>query len=466
MTEIKQQVINDAKALHSELQRLGIDAGIDPRRCNPGGQQLAFYGVVLRGKTKAADVAKVLPELARAISQSRRSRTHLRFDDMLLRLEAEHPAKKPLEWLPSNMRRCKPFSAALGVSYHDGEQVTTMSLDESPQILVAGETGSGKTVLIRNVLLSMAYATSPHDLKIVLVDPKNEDLLPYKALPHTLHFAGTRQQIAGAIKKVELELAARQADVSRKTFRLLLVIDELAQLTGISGATDTLGEIMGIGRTKHIHVLACTQQPTEDGGMGPMMKANVPLRLIGAVSAGQSYTATRRKGAGADMLPGNGAFLYIQGLDMFRFQSYYMSDNDERHAIAMIRQKWGAGELAPVQPVQGVLASYGGSYQVDTDPPIASYSQLSGDYHTSNNATRSVASYEQIFPISVGRPLSASEAAAVRALADAGEFDYRGKFSANRAMMHVYGSRSPERASWIEEAMNVDSKIIRMRKAV
>ncbi|MCB0057228.1 MAG: hypothetical protein KDE45_09390, partial [Caldilineaceae bacterium] len=150
------------------MQRLGVDAGIDPKRCVPGGNQLAFYGLRLRGKARAADVAKVLPELERTISRSRRSRTHLRFDEMLLRFEAEHPDKQPLQWLPSIMRRTRPNSAAPGVSYHDGEQVASFSFDDVPQVLVAGETGSGKTVLVRNILTSLCYATSPDELRIVL----------------------------------------------------------------------------------------------------------------------------------------------------------------------------------------------------------------------------------------------------------------------------------------------------------
>lgn len=348
--DTRTQVIQDAKALHGELQRLGVDAGIDPKRCVPGGNQLAFYGLRLRGKARAADVAKVLPELERTISRSRRSRTHLRFDEMLLRFEAEHPDKQPLQWLPSIMRRTRPNSAALGVSYHDGEQVASFSFDDVPQVLVAGETGSGKTVLVRNILTSLCYATSPDELRIVLVDPKNEDLLPYRELPHTLLFAGLPADVATAIERVTAEVQARVADPNRKPFRLLLVVDELAQLTNINGAIKQLGDIMSIGRSKLVNCLVCTQQPTEEGGMGSMMKANVPLRLIGAVSAGQSYTATRRKGAGADMLPGNGAFLFIKGMELYRFQSYFMDGQDERHAVAMVRQKWGSTGSTTTRP--------------------------------------------------------------------------------------------------------------------
>lgn len=341
---VREQVIKDARALNDQLRRLGVGASIDPRRCNPGGDQLAFYGIKLHGKTRAADIAndKIMPELVRAISQSRGKRTHLRFDDISLRLEAEHPTRQPLQWLPSIMRRTRPHEAALGISHHDGEQTITVSLEAIPQLLVAGETGSGKTVLLRNFITSLCYATSPDDLRIVLVDPKNEDLAPYARLPHVIMFAGTPDAVGNAINLVAAEINQRTVNPNGKRFRLLLVIDELATLVELPGVIKTLGGIMGIGRSKMVNCLIATQQPTEQGGMGSMMKANVPLRLIGAVSAGQSYTATRRRGAGADMLPGNGAFLFIKGLELFRFQCFFLDGQSERHAVAMIGQKWGS----------------------------------------------------------------------------------------------------------------------------
>lgn len=443
---LRQQVMQDAKALHNELQRLGIDAGIDPKRCVPGGNQIAFYGVGLRGKARAADVAKVLPELERTISRSRRARTHLRFDDMLLRFEAEHPAKQPLQWLPSVMRRTQPHSAALGVSYHDGEQVASFSFDEVPQALVAGETGSGKTVLVRNILTSLTYATSPDELRIVLIDPKNEDLLPYRDLPHTLLFAGMPTDVRSAVDRVTAEVQARVADPTRKPYRLLLVVDELAQLTNITGAIKQLGDIMSIGRSKLINCLVCTQQPTEEGGMGSMMKANVPLRLIGAVSAGQSYTATRRKGAGADMLPGNGAFLFLKGMEMFRFQSYFMDGQDERHAVAMVQQRWGKRS----EPLEPVLGSETGSLVVEphrTDlEPVLEPPQSTTEPFTE--------------PLADKRPLTQKEAIQAQEL-------YQGGLSKTALCKRVYGSKNGQYMEWITTALDAvdDGKVIKLRKA-
>ena len=439
---LKEQIIQDAKALNSQLQRLQIGASIEPRRCTPGGDQLAFFGLKLHGKTTAADVAKALPELMRAISQSRRKRTHLRLDDILLRLEAEHPQRKPLQWTAGTMRRTRPHSATLGISHHDGKQLVSVSLDEIPQILVAGETGSGKTVLLRNFITSVAYSTPPDELKMVLVDPKNEDLRPYAKLPHVVRFAGTPKDVAAALGYVADEVQARIADPNRKPYRLLLIVDELAQLTRIDGAIKTLGNIMSIGRSKFVNAVVCTQQPTEEGGMGSMMKANVPLRLIGAVSAGQSYTATRRKNAGADMLPGNGAFLFIKGLELYRFQSFFMDSLDERHAVAMVGQRWDAAPLAPVQASTELLP--------EVAPPCTTIAPVYAP---------PVAPIECQFPLTEKRPLTDKEAAAVRRLAADG-------MSKDGLCVHVFGAKSTRYMEWINEALAGadDNKIIRLRR--
>lgn len=443
MTNLKAQIIQDAKALNAQLKRLEVGASIDPRRCVPGGDQLAFFGLRLHGKTSAVDVSKVLPELMRAISQSRRQRTHVRFDDILLRLETEHPAKRPLQWLPSIMRRTRPHSATLGISHHDGEQVVGFSFDDVPQVLVAGETGSGKTVLVRNLITSICYATSPDDLKIVLVDPKNEDLRPYADLPHVLEFAGTQDQVAAAIDRVAAEVQARIKRPNYKPYRLLLVVDELAQLTQINGCIKTLGSIMSIGRSKEINCVVCTQQPTEEGGMGSMMKANVPLRLIGAVSAGQSYTATRKKNAQADMLPGNGAFLFIKGLEIYRFQSYFMDSQDESHAVAIIAKKWET-VLEPVLE-RTALSLVVEPSRTATEPVLEPFSD-----GTQNRP-------EPLFPLSEKRPLADREANEVRRLAANGA-------SKSELCRVVYGSKNGQYMEWINEALNGDSKVIRLRK--
>jgi len=427
------QIVTEARAIHEELRRLNIDAAVDPKRCTPGGNQLAFYGIALQGKTKAADVARVLPELSRAISQARRTRVTLRFDEITLRLEAEHPQKQPLHWTPRRMEMTQPHAMTLGISHHNGAQLVTARFDDAPHILVAGETGSGKSVLLRNLVTSLAYATSPDDLRIAIIDLKNEDMIPFAKLPHIVAFAGDRGAAVDVIQMIQAEKQERIADPNRKPYRLLLLVDELAQLVPVKGALDNLGDIMSVGRSKSINVIAATQSPTEDGGMGSMMKANIPLRLIGAVSAGQSYTATRRKNAQADMLPGKGAFLYIAGAELYRFQTFMLDSGDVARAVREIRSRW---RLAPVAPVQR---------RPEISPEVAQLAPpLAPVLH--HPAPVQAAPVAPPFPLDEKRPLTMAEAALVQALAEGGE-------SLNAICHYVYGAKSSRYMRWINEAI-------------
>lgn len=443
------QIIAEARAIHDELRRLNIDASINPRRCTPGGNQLAFYGIDLQGKTKAADIARVLLELSRAVSQARRTRVTLRFDEITLRLEAEHPLKQPLHWTPRRMEMTKPHAMTLGVSHHNGAQLTTANFADAPHILVAGETGSGKSVLLRNLVTSLAYATSPDELRIAIVDLKNEDMIPFQRLPHVIAFAGDRGAAVDVIGMIQAEKTARIADPNRKPHRLLLIIDELAQLAPVKGALDNLGDIMSVGRSKSINVIAATQSPTEDGGMGGMMKANIPLRLIGAVSAGQSYTATRRKGAGADMLPGKGSFLYIAGPQMYRFQTFMMDNGDVGRAVSAIRERWVGRKVEPHEPVQTpteVFQVYD-KFEPVHEPQLNRFEPVHERIKCQSEPVQNfvVAPTMTPFPLTEKRPLTPTEAAEVRRLADT-------RMSKSALCHHVYGAKSGRYMQWISEA--------------
>jgi hypothetical protein len=292
-------------------------------------------------------------------------------------------------------------------------------------------------------------------LKLVLIDPKNEDLRPYANLPHVLAFAGTLGDVADAVERVAAEVRARIDRPHFKPYRLLLVVDELAQLTQINGAIKTLGNIMSIGRSKLINCVVCTQQPTEEGGMGTMMKANVPLRLVGAVSAGQSYTATRRKNAGADMLPGNGAFLFLKGLDLFRFQSYYMDSLDERHAVAMINQRYCT--VTPAAVLEPVLTPTALSPEVEPLEPVLEPLRTGSRTGLEPVRTGSVTHAEPLFPLREKRPLTRGEAVECRRLMADGA-------SKSELCRMVYGSKNGQYLEWINQSLGGDGKIISLQR--
>lgn len=440
---MREQIIREAKAINNELRRLQVKASIDPTRCTPGGTQLAFYGIRLHGSTRASEVTRILTEISRAVSQVRRSRTLVRFDEITLRFEVDHPAKAPLEWRLGYLQGLALWEAALGVSYAEGEQVVRCNLDDAPQILVAGETGSGKTVLLRNLITSMAYKTPPTQLRMVLLDPKREDLEPYRRLPHSYLFAGTRKEIKEAIGYAMEELEFRREHPRVRNYRVLIVADELAHLECL----DELGQLMSIGRSKGLHVVGATQYPTEAGGIGKLMRGNIPLRLVGAVSAGQSYISTKRRDAQADMLPGKGSFLFIKGPTLYRFQSFDLGETLQEQVLSLIQQRWGK-------------ARYSADMAADIPPDMG---HIRAPYQEKKLFLPAVSDTVK-FPIGSGRPLTDAEAVEARRLAKSGGFHSRGEFSPTQLCIHVFGSRDPKRMQFLRQALGEDGTVIQLRK--
>jgi len=186
-------------------------------------------------------------------------------------------------------------------------------------------------------------STSPAECQVILVDLKNEDLRPLAKLPHVVRFAGTLAQAAAAIEQVHQETQARIRS-HQAARRLVLAIDEYAQLAGERDVVAQLEAILGVGRSLRVNVLAATQHPTAKV-LGSLAKVNFPARLIGQVSdPGTASVATGRPGTGAEQLPGRGAFLRVQGPDVTRLQAYYLDSSGIRLYRHEIAERWGDHE--------------------------------------------------------------------------------------------------------------------------
>ena len=271
-----------------------------------------------------------MADITQAVSNHRGVYTPVLLDYAPLALQVPHPSPKPLRWDVGQIGQLSPHTMALGRSFSHaaGSKLEAVSFDESPHMLVAGTTGAGKSVLMRSMITSLCANTSPEQLQIVLVDLKNEDMIPFARWPHVARFCRTAEEAIQGILQVQAEKAHRIEHPEHKPYRLVLWIDELAQLAGDKGAVEMLGDLASIGRSKLINLVAATQSPTEQGGMGAMMRSNFTLRLVGQVAPGESYSATRRKKLYADLLPGKGSFLRIEGAEVRRFQSFLITDGD------------------------------------------------------------------------------------------------------------------------------------------
>lgn len=443
--DIKQLVTTEIQTINNLLAAHRINAGTSIKRTVVVPSAFISYGLAVAPGEQLRKIEAVQRELSNALTNKRarmvgiKHRLYARLSDFPPSIEVPHPEPERLNWSFAKFRKTEPHTMLAGRSFVHGAKDEFVSFEDSPHALIVGITGAGKSILQQIMLLTLCHSTKPSDLRIVLVDLKNEDMTPFASLPHVLRFAGSPADAMDAIRMVQAEKDARVADPRRKPYRLVLWIDELAQLAQDKQAREMLGDIASIGRSKAINLIAATQHPTQDGGMGSMMKANFPLRLVGMVAPGQSHIATGRAQAHADLLPGKGAFLRCQGPDVYRIQSYYISPEDVVAMAGYVRNEH-------TKP---------GSYEVATQPAIASYQPDTPFATPVESDAQPIASYDSQFPIKTGRALTEHEAQAVRRMAEAGEFDYRGEFSMNRAMMAVYGSRSPERAEWLRQALDV-----------
>lgn len=347
--DIVPQLRREIAIINQTLGSFAIDAGTRPGWTTVAGSSFVAYGLRTGAAQRISDIARVLPELSERISAARRRPTPVRLREMPLALEVAHPTPNPLDWRGATLRIGGGRMIA-GRNYNTTPAVDcVIDLAHKPHVLAAGTTGSGKSTILRMMLASLAFNTAPDVLRLVLVDRKNEDLIPFARLPHVEAAAWSATEAREAIARVEAELQRRVNAGIGEWPRLVLVIDELAQVDQAS--LDLLSSILAVGRSKRVNVIAATQHPVARL-IGD--KANYAVRLVGQVIDGSTAAiATGRRNTGAELLPGAGAFLYVDGAQLDRLQAYHLGAEHAAGLVGIIREKWSGStpvKLPVVEP--------------------------------------------------------------------------------------------------------------------
>ncbi|AEB25093.1 MULTISPECIES: DNA translocase FtsK [Bacillus] len=253
-----------------------------------------------------------------------------------------------------------PLTAALGVDISGNPVV--IDLKKMPHGLIAGATGSGKSVCINTILVSLLYKADPSDVKVLLIDPKMVELAPYNQIPHLVSPVITDAKAATAALKWVVEEMERRyelfahsgvRDIGRfneltadhktgeKLPYLVVVIDELADLMMVApnDVEESIARIAQKARACGIHLLVATQRPSVDVITG-MIKANIPTRIAFSVSS-QVDSRTIIDMAGAEKLLGKGDMLYWENGTgkPVRLQGNFVSDREIDRVVSHVRKQ-------------------------------------------------------------------------------------------------------------------------------
>ncbi|MSR86875.1 DNA translocase FtsK [Candidatus Peribacteria bacterium] len=239
-------------------------------------------------------------------------------------------------------------------------------LDSMPHLLIAGATGSGKSVCMNTFLSALLFQNAPHELKLILIDPKRVELMPYDGIPHLLTPVITEAEKAlQALRWAVAEMGRRlhrfseqgarnldeynekQKEEQFKLPRIVVVVDELADLMMRQYRKDTemmIARIAQMARAVGMHLIIATQRPSVDVITG-LIKANIPTRIaFRVVSAVDSRTII--DSIGAEDLLGMGDMLYMNAVTPkpLRIQGIYTSTKEVERIINAVKIA-GGGKL-------------------------------------------------------------------------------------------------------------------------
>ncbi len=276
-------------------------------------------------------------------------------------------------------------------------RIVVSDISKMPHLLIAGATGSGKSVFINTLVMSIIYNADPSDVKMLMIDPKVVELSVYNGIPHLYipvvtdpkKAAGalnwgvaemTRRyqmfaevgvrNLAGYNAKAESLREAGLADAPKKMPQIVIIVDELADLMMVSGneVEDAICRLAQLARACGIHLVIATQRPSVDVITG-LIKANIPSRIAFSVSSGTD-SRTILDMNGAEKLLGNGDMLFAPQTykKPVRVQGAFVSDEEIQDVVDSIRvdAESSAGSeimkkrMAEVQKAAGSIGSSSG----------------------------------------------------------------------------------------------------------
>lgn len=259
------------------------------------------------------------------------------------------------------MRACEsPLTVALGKDIAGTPILCDLS--KMPHLLIAGATGSGKSVCINSIICSLIYRASPDQVRLILVDPKQVELSCYNGIPHLLlPVICDPRKAAGALSWTVVEMKERYAKFSAANVRsitaynkvnqgtdkvlpnIVVIIDEMADLmmTSKHEVEDNINSLAALARAAGIYLVVATQRPSVNVITG-VIKSNIPSRIAFAVSSGVD-SRTILDTIGAESLVGKGDMLYKPtGSESTRVQGCFVTDDEIAATVQYVTNRYEA----------------------------------------------------------------------------------------------------------------------------
>lgn len=279
-------------------------------------------------------------------------------------VEAPNPRSRTIalrDALESQVWENSTMAIPIALGMDIAGQFQFCDLAKAPHLLIAGSTGSGKSVCINNIILSLLYRFQPGELELVLVDPKRVELAMYRELPHLIHpVVDEAKQACQALKWLVREMEMRYEIMADKRVRniagynekarqegfdpmsyIVLIIDEMADLmmTAKDDVETPIARLAQMSRAVGIHTILATQRPSVNIITG-VIKANFPTRIAFKVSS-QIDSRTILDSKGAEALQGKGDMLYTPPGQsrLKRLQSPFVDDDEILKITDCIREQ-------------------------------------------------------------------------------------------------------------------------------
>ena len=358
--EDKQDLFDNANKLEDTLMSFGVEAKVLQVTKGPS---VTRFEIQPSPGVKVSKIVNLQDDIALGLAAS------------AVRMEAPIPGKSAIGIEVPNKKQTPVFlrevldskefqESTKKISFALGKDITGTcivgDLSEMPHMLIAGATGSGKSVCINSLIVSLLYKYSPDEIKLLMIDPKVVELSIYNGIPHLLIPVVTEpKKAAGALNWAVNEMDKRyelftkykvkniksynqQVDkgfISEKLPYIVLIVDELADLmmTCPNDVEDYICRLAQKARAAGIHLIIATQRPSVDVITG-VIKANIPSRISFAVSSGVD-SRTILDQTGAEKLLGRGDMLYspMGANKPLRIQGAFISEEEVENVVDFIK---------------------------------------------------------------------------------------------------------------------------------